>query len=109
MVSFVCLYVFNTCTYRQKRDSDPNLDAPSLDFEYSDSDLLVNEISELYSYSENSEFETTRSLFHSGLESVFGPETTDWNKLTETQKKNFVMVMLDKYEVILSTLVPPSE
>ncbi|XP_064397800.1 striatin-interacting proteins 2-like [Halichondria panicea] len=85
---------------RQKRDSDPNLDAPSLDFEYSDSDLLVNEISELYSYSENSEFETTRSLFHSGLESVFGPETTDWNKLTETQKKNFVMVMLDKYEVV---------
>ena len=31
---------------------------------------------------------------------MFGVGKTDWNKLTETQKKNFVMVMLDKYEVV---------
>ncbi len=63
--------------------------------------MLVNELAELYSYSENSEFEMTRSLFHSGMESVFGPGTTDWNKLSEKQKKDFVMVMLEKYEVKL--------
>lgn len=61
----------------------------------------MNEISELYSYSENTEFETTRELFDSGMESVFGPEVTDWNKLPESKKRDFVMVSLDKFEVCI--------
>ena len=84
---------------RQRRDSDPNVDAPSLDFEYMDSDLYFSELSELYSYSEVPEFQTTRELFQSGLEAVFGPGISDWRKLDTGQKKDFIMVMLDRFEV----------
>ena len=59
----------------------------------------MNEISEVYSYSENTEFDTSRDLFHSGMQSVFGPGVNDWNKLPETKKRDFIMVSLDKFEV----------
>lgn len=39
------------------------------------------------------------------MESVFGQGTTDWSKLSEKQKKDFVMVMLEKYEVMYGTNV----
>lgn len=86
---------------RQRRDSDPNVDAPSLDFEYADSDLYFSELSELYSYSEVPEFQNTIELFHSNLDSVFGagPGGGDWRKLDTGQRKDFVMVMLDRFEV----------
>lgn len=84
---------------RQRRDSDPNVDAPSLDFEYADSDLYFSELSELYSYSEVPEFHNTIELFHSTLESVFGAGVADWRKLDTGQKKDFIMVMLDRFEV----------
>lgn len=91
--------VFRLPCLRQRRDSDPNVDAPSLDFEYADSDLYFSELSELYSYSEVPEFQNTIELFHSTLESVFGPEVSDWRKLDTGQKKDFIMVMLDRFEV----------
>lgn len=78
------------------------MDAPNLDFEYSDSDHFMNELSELFSYSENSEFETSKVLFHSGMESVFGTSERDWNKLSEARKRDFVMVSLDKFEVCIN-------
>jgi len=42
------------------------------------------------------EFQTTKDLFHSSLESVCGMK--DWNKASRAQKKNFIMVMLDRFE-----------
>lgn len=90
---------------RQRRDSDPNVDAPSLDFEYADSDIYFNELSELYSYSEVPEFQNTIELFHSNLESIFGAGIVDWRKLDNGQKKDFIMVMLDRFEVKLNYVI----
>lgn len=57
----------------------------------------MKELSELYSYSEVTEFQTTMELFHSNLESVL--KVRDWEKTTTAQRRNFVMVMLDRFEV----------
>ena len=95
-MSFIAILSFSI---RQRRDSDPNVDAPSLDFEYADSDLYFSELSELYSYSEVPEFQNTIELFHSNLESVFGAGVADWRKLDTGQRKDFIMVMLDRFEV----------
>ena len=75
------------------------MDAPSLDFEYADSDLYFSELSELYSYSEVPEFQNTIELFHVTLESVFGAGVGDWRKIDTGQRKDFIMVMLDRFEV----------
>ena len=37
---------------RQRRDSDPGQDAPVLNFQYNDTDSLLEELAELYSYTE---------------------------------------------------------
>ena len=68
-----------------------------IEFTYDDTDSYMNELSELYSYSEVPEFRTTQDLFHSTLESVLG--IRDWDKATAAQKRNFIMVMLDRFEV----------
>lgn len=74
------------------------MDAPDLDFEYADSDFYFRELSELYSYSEVPEFETTKELFEASLESSF--HINDWHKLTYPQKKAFIMGLLDRFEVV---------
>ena len=80
---------------RQRRDSDQ--DTPAIDFKYEDTDSYLNELSELYSYTEVSEFQTTMDLFQSSLESVLGSK--DWEKLSKARKKDFIMIMLDRFEV----------
>lgn len=75
------------------------MDAPNLEFEYADSDLFFHELSELYSYSEVPEFQTTCELFESNMEMVNGSGMTDWKKLTDSRKKDFILVMLDRFEV----------
>lgn len=75
------------------------MDAPNLEFEYADSDLYFHELSELYSYSEVPEFQTTRELFESSMEMVNGTGITDWKKMSDSRKKDFIMVMLDRFEV----------
>lgn len=88
-VSGLCLL------YRQRRDSDQ--DTPAIEFTYDDRDSYLSELAELYSYSEVPEFQTTMDLFHSNLEAICG--LSDWEKTTVTQKRDFVMVMLDRFEV----------
>jgi hypothetical protein len=95
----IYILIFFSLFIRQRRDSDPNVDAPSLDFEYADSDLYFSELSELYSYSEVPEFQNTIELFHVSLESVFGAGVGAWRKLGTGQRKDFIMVMLDRFEV----------
>ena len=82
------------------------MDAPSLDFEYADSDLYFSELSELYSYSEVPEFQNTIELFHVTLESVFGAGVGDWRKIDTGQRKDFIMVMLDRFEVRTLLFLP---
>ncbi|XP_078091901.1 striatin-interacting protein 1-like isoform X9 [Mustelus asterias] len=47
----------------QRRDSEGSLDFPNLEFEYGDSDSIVAELSELYSYTEEPEFAANRDCF----------------------------------------------
>lgn len=81
--------------FRQRHDSEQ--DTPAIEFTYDDTDTYMKELSELYSYSEVTEFQTTMELFHSNLESVL--KVRDWEKTTTAQRRNFVMVMLDRFEV----------
>lgn len=74
------------------------MDAPDLDFEYADSDSYFHEISELYSYSEVPEFETTKDFFEAGLVKHY--RTTDWFSLFESQKRDYVLTLLDQFELI---------
>ena len=74
------------------------MDAPDLDFEYADSDSYFHEISELYSYSEVPEFETTKDLFETSLDTHYG--TTDWFSLPESQKRDYILTLLDQFELI---------
>lgn len=93
----VCVHSMHPC--RQRKDSDPTPgDAPDLEFEYADTDTYAHELSELYSYSEAPEFYTTRDVFETYLESSY--QTVEWNELTDTQKRSFVMSLLDRFEVV---------
>ena len=74
------------------------MDAPDLEFEYADSDTYFHEISELYSYSEVPEFETTKDLFETSLNAHF--DTIDWFALPESQKKAYILGLLDQFELV---------
>ncbi len=74
------------------------MDAPDLEFEYSDADTYFSELSELFSYSEVREFETTKELFDAQLEEFY--HTSNWHKLPESKKKAYIMNMLDRFEVV---------
>ena len=84
--------------HRQRRESDPTPDAPDLEFEYADTDTYAHELSELYSYSEVPEFYTTREVFETCLESSY--HTLEWDQLSSTQKRSFIMSLLNKFEVV---------
>ena len=83
---------------RNRRDSDPQMEAPDLDFEYQDTDTLPHEIAELYSYSESPEFYQNRVKFLDQLEKKF--PGTKWAALNLSQKKADLMTLLDQLEVV---------
>ena len=81
-----------------RRNSDPSPDTPDLDFEYADSDTYLHELSELYSYSEVPEFDTTRDLFRESLAKYYG--SVDWCYLTKSEKMSYIMTLLEYFEVV---------
>ena len=83
---------------RNRRDSDPQMEAPDLDFEYQDTDTLPHEIAELYSYSESPEFYQNRVKFLEQLEKKF--PGAKWPTLNLSQKKADLMTLLDQLEVV---------
>lgn len=74
------------------------MDAPDLEFDYDDADTYFNELSELFSYSEVPEFETTKELFEGHLEEYY--HTSNWHELPESSKKACIMDLLDQFEVV---------
>ena len=88
----------SSCSYRQRRDSDPSFDVPDLHFDYTDSDTLFNEIAELYSYSEVPEFQVIRGVFEQTLTKYF--KTVSWIDLTREQQRSFIYYLLEKCEVV---------
>ncbi|XP_064486606.1 striatin-interacting protein 1 homolog [Ornithodoros turicata] len=80
------------CSYFQ-----PVGDIPDLEFVYDDADTHENEISELYTYTEESEFFQNRKAFEDILtEYGFGPR---WLALSETVKQDAALRLMDSVEV----------
>ncbi|CAH1153784.1 unnamed protein product [Phaedon cochleariae] len=83
---------------RQRQDSDGGCaDSPDLEFSYDDSDTHVNEIAELYSYTEQSELQLNVKAFEDQMETYDLPPS--WQKLATTERTSVVMKLLDQLEV----------
>ncbi|XP_030385934.1 striatin-interacting protein 1 homolog isoform X1 [Scaptodrosophila lebanonensis] len=91
--------------YRQARQSimedthdvDANCDGPDLDFVYADVDSYQNEIAELYSYTEFSEFQMNVKAFEDQMELYDLPP--NWQKQDAASQRSIVMKLIDQLEV----------
>ncbi|XP_017862728.1 PREDICTED: striatin-interacting protein 1 homolog [Drosophila arizonae] len=91
--------------YRQARmaimedthDVDANCDGPDLDFVYADVDSYQNEIAELYSYTEFSEFQMNVKAFEDQMELYDLPP--NWQKQDASSQRSIVMKLMDQLEV----------
>ena len=77
--------------------SDSESHCPDLDYIYDDTDSHVNEIAELYSYTEQPEFQLNVNAFEEQMELYKLPPS--WQKLTDNQQKSVIMKLLDQLEV----------
>lgn len=85
---------------QQRNFSDSN--CPDLDYVYDDADNHVKEISELYSYTEQPEFQLNVTAFEEQMELYKLPPS--WQKLTDDQRVSVVMKLLDQLEVADNTV-----
>ncbi|XP_022215485.2 LOW QUALITY PROTEIN: striatin-interacting protein 1 homolog [Drosophila obscura] len=83
-------------------DVDANCDGPDLDFVYSDVDSYQNEIAELYSYTEYSEFQSNVKAFEDQMELYDLPP--NWQKQDSASQRSIVMKLIDQLEVSNRTL-----
>jgi len=81
---------------RQKPDSQDE-ESPDIDFVYADADLLPAELAELYSYTEQSEFNLCANSWHE-LASRW-KLTGGWTKLPKEEKVRGVLLLLDQIEL----------
>uniref|UniRef100_A0A6M2DIS4 Uncharacterized protein n=1 Tax=Xenopsylla cheopis TaxID=163159 RepID=A0A6M2DIS4_XENCH len=75
----------------------PEQECPDLDFVYDDTDIHANEISELYSYTEQPELQLNVKAFEDQMEQYKLPPS--WQKLTEEQQKSIIMKLIDQLEM----------
>uniref|UniRef100_A0A6A7FTZ4 Striatin-interacting protein 1 n=1 Tax=Hirondellea gigas TaxID=1518452 RepID=A0A6A7FTZ4_9CRUS len=83
---------------RQRQDSDASMpECPEIDFIYADSDSYENEIAELYSYSEGSEFQLNLKAF----EAVCGGARVLalWQSMTEQKRFSLLTRITDQMEL----------
>lgn len=84
--------------YRKPRlDSDDGRDSPEVRYIYDDTDYHQNEISEIYSYTEQPEFQLNVKNFEDQME-AYGLIPC-WKKLTQVEKQSVVAKLLDQLEV----------
>jgi len=81
---------------RQKPDSQEE-ESPDIDFMYADADSLSAELAELYSYTEQSEFNLCANAWHD-LSSRWNL-TGGWTKLQQEDKVRAVLLLLDQIEL----------
>lgn len=68
-----------------------------IDFLYSDTDTHPNEIAELYSYTEQSEFQLNSKAFDELMESF--KIQPSWQKLNDVTRNSVVLKLLDQLEL----------
>ncbi|XP_066158816.1 striatin-interacting protein 1 homolog isoform X1 [Euwallacea fornicatus] len=82
---------------RQRQDSDGGgTDSPDLDFIYDDADSHANEIAELYSYTEQPEYQLNVRAFEDQMTLYDLPPS--WQRLSVEKRKSVVMKLLDQLE-----------
>ncbi|GLH03611.1 Striatin-interacting protein 1 [Gryllus bimaculatus] len=87
---------------RQRQDSESGPECPDLDFNYDDADSLINELAELYSYTEQPEFQQNVKAFEDLMRDY--KLNPFWLKFSEEQRKSIVMKLLDMLEISNKTL-----
>lgn len=84
---------------RQTQDSDQETnDYPKLDFIYADSDTEVNEIAELYSYTEQLEFQLNVRAFEDYMELLRLKPC--WRRLNSIEKSDVIYTLLDQMDAL---------
>lgn len=68
-----------------------------MDFIYQDTDSHANEIAELYSYTENSEFQLNVKAFEEQMEMYNLPPS--WQKLSVTEQKSMILKLMDQLDM----------
>uniref|UniRef100_A0A1A9Z2P8 Far11/STRP C-terminal domain-containing protein n=1 Tax=Glossina pallidipes TaxID=7398 RepID=A0A1A9Z2P8_GLOPL len=91
------LSTINNSFEQDTHDVDGNCDGPDLDFVYADVDSYQNEIAELYSYTEFSEFQQNVKAFEDQMEMYDLPP--NWQKLDATAQRGIVMKLMNQLEV----------
>ncbi|XP_077328452.1 striatin-interacting protein 2 [Lithobates pipiens] len=81
----------------RKRETEILIDSPSLEFEYDDSDQLSAELAELYSYTEEPEFNLNCRCFEDRFKAQ---GEARWMSLDAEQHRTQVMYLLDELEVV---------
>ncbi|XP_055509311.1 striatin-interacting protein 1 [Leucoraja erinacea] len=82
----------------QRKDSESSVDFPNVEFEYGDSDTIVAELSELYSYTEEPEFAINSNCFEEDF-AIHG-KGRKWVEMEEAEHKTYLMRLLDGLDVI---------
>lgn len=84
---------------KQNHDSDQeNHDYPDLEFVYTDADSLSNEIAELYSYTEQSEFQLNVKAFEDYMELL--KLKPCWRLLSDCEKRGVIITLLDEMDAL---------
>lgn len=95
-------YIVGNVFSRHRQFSDSEPDCPDLDYVYEDTDTHVNEIAELYSYTEQPEFQLNVKAFEEQMEIYKLPPS--WQGLTDDQRKSVIMKLLDQLDVADNTI-----
>lgn len=72
-----------------------------IEFVYSDADSFMNEISELFTYSENTEFPTYRKSFDDMF--CTSANYVRWDQLSQAEREGIVKQLLDRLESATSS------
>ncbi|XP_062705172.1 striatin-interacting protein 1 homolog isoform X3 [Aedes albopictus] len=78
-------------------DGSSGLEFPDLDFVYADADSHANEIAELYSYTEQAEFQHNVKAFEDQMEYYKLPPS--WQKLSELEQRGIILKLLDQLDM----------
>ncbi|XP_074644294.1 striatin-interacting protein 1 homolog isoform X2 [Tubulanus polymorphus] len=81
---------------RQRRDSETLSDSPDIDFVYDDADDYQTEIAELYSYTEEPEFELNQQCFEEVLQQYCPGKK--WKDMEHSDQINHIMRLQDLFE-----------
>ncbi|XP_058125546.1 striatin-interacting protein 1 homolog [Anopheles ziemanni] len=95
----LAIYNFNE---NEMLDGNNVLEFPDLDFVYADADSHTNEIAELYSYTEQAEFQQNVKAFEDQMEQYNFPPC--WQKLAEKKQNGIVLKLLDQLEMSKKSL-----